>query len=53
MGWAQWHTMWGIILWTGACSSIGRAAVRGLAWVNDDGGLPAREPEGHQPGVPC
>lgn len=49
MGWAQWHSMWGIVLWTGFCAAVGRLAVAGLVKTHDDGGLPAGEPEGHRP----
>ncbi|MDQ0729563.1 hypothetical protein [Arthrobacter sp. B1I2] len=30
----RWYTMWGLVLWTGFCAALGRAAVLGLVTVH-------------------
>jgi hypothetical protein len=36
---AHWYTLWGLVLWTGFCAALGRAAVVTLVTVHD---APAR-----------
>lgn len=33
----RWHTMWGLVLWTGFCVAVGRLAVVGLVAIHDGG----------------
>ncbi|WP_426989571.1 hypothetical protein [Pseudarthrobacter sp. Y6] len=33
----HWHTMWGLVLWTGFCAAVGRLAVVGLVATHEDG----------------
>lgn len=30
----RWYTLWGLVLWTGLCAGLGRAAVMGLVTVH-------------------
>ncbi|WP_285242204.1 hypothetical protein [Pseudarthrobacter sp. fls2-241-R2A-127] len=46
---SHWPSMWGMVLWTGFCAALGRAAVAGLVTVHDASGpqpaaLTASEP---------
>ncbi|MDI3194166.1 hypothetical protein QK290_06795 [Pseudarthrobacter sp. AL07] len=31
----HWHSMWGLVLWTGFCAAVGRLAVVGLVAIHD------------------
>jgi hypothetical protein len=45
----HWHTMWGLVLWTGFCAAVGRLAVVGLVATHDGGehaALVAPTPDG-------
>jgi hypothetical protein len=47
---SHWSAMRGMVLWTGCCAALGRAAVSGLVTIHD---APAREPVAAQkPGPP-
>jgi hypothetical protein len=43
----HWHSMWGLVLWTGFCAAAGRLAVVGLVDTHDDSEL--TEPVGPTP----
>jgi hypothetical protein len=44
-----WHTMWGLVLWTGACAAAGRLAVVRLVTTHDGAAL-VRSGERHSGG---
>ncbi len=36
MAGGSWYTMWGLVLWTGACAAVGRLAVVRLVTTHDE-----------------